>query len=63
MVILADFDKQKQYFVKKIIALSQYRFIAISQYCLQTSVSDEGLNDIKMISAVVKTNLRCEMYI
>ncbi len=35
MVISADFEKQKQYFVKKIIALSQY--------CLQTSSSDEGL--------------------
>ncbi len=29
MVISADFEKQKQYFVKKIIALSQYRFITI----------------------------------
>ncbi len=29
MVILADFQKQKQYFVKKIITLLQYRFIAI----------------------------------
>jgi hypothetical protein len=29
MVISADFEKQKQYFVKKIIALLQYRFIKI----------------------------------
>jgi hypothetical protein len=36
MAISADFEKQKQYFVKKLllyrnIALSQYCFIAISQ--------------------------------
>jgi hypothetical protein len=33
MVISADFENQKQYFDKKYIALSHYRFIAISLYC------------------------------
>ncbi len=40
--ISADFERQKQSFVKKIllwskkiVALSQYRFFAISKYCLQ----------------------------
>ncbi len=50
----ADFEKQWQYFEKKnialvtkIIALSLYRFIAISLYCNipgQNHSSDEGLN-------------------
>jgi hypothetical protein len=63
MVISADFNKQKQYFVK-IIALSQYRFIAISQYCLQTSSSDEGLTEIdgflylRIVSIFFRSTLR-----
>jgi hypothetical protein len=53
MVISADFEKQKQYFVKKIFALLQYRFIAISLYrnigCKNCS-SDKGLKDILLVS-------------
>jgi hypothetical protein len=56
MVISADFEKQKQYFVKKILllskkiialsqyAFSQYRFIAISQYCSQKLLVWRGPN-------------------
>jgi hypothetical protein len=43
MVISADFEKQKQYFDKKIL---HYRFIAISLYrniACQNRSSDEGL--------------------
>ncbi len=46
MVISADFEKQKQYFDKKNIALSHYHFITISFYsniACQNRSSDEGL--------------------
>jgi hypothetical protein len=61
MGISTDFKNQWQYFVKKIlllsqklllcrnIALSQYRFIAISLYCniaRQNRSSDEGLIEL-----------------
>jgi hypothetical protein len=32
MVVSADFEKQRQYFDKKIVVLSLYRFIAILLY-------------------------------
>ncbi len=46
MVISADFEKQKQYFDKKNIALSHYRFITIYFYhniACQNPSSNEGL--------------------
>ncbi len=49
MVISADFEKQKQYFDKKNIALSHYGFIAISFYrniACQNCSSDEDLRAI-----------------
>ncbi len=57
MIISADFEKQKQYFDKKLL----YRTIALSQYffyrniACQNRSSDEGLNVAKELILFIKS--------